>query len=386
MSAIARSNSISELGENLGFDQSVVREAEEVCNGNPSYDVCGTLIFFNNMKGLFQRGEITSDTCDVVKHLMKVGANADANNYLTSTVERSDRNRGGRGGGVATSMDVDDRLQTDAMIASLLSKQSGEEVGGGGGRSISDRAPQRRDRRHAQITSDAELARRLSEQPPTPEPVAGRRASSRGGVQEVQPSKFLRVGDGTGGGNRRAARQARGFGSGSSRFVGSESRPARRIGNADKERQRGGRSRRVQRRAAAVAGLAGRRQREGRSQRFDPRRNRGGVAMEGDDGIDLNNYEQLLALDENRVKVPLGVESGDRDAIQKTFEFVNFSQAWAFMSRSALLAEQMDHHPEWFNVYNRVEVTLSTHDCGGLSDNDVNMATEMEAFAKATFH
>jgi 4a-hydroxytetrahydrobiopterin dehydratase len=77
---------------------------------------------------------------------------------------------------------------------------------------------------------------------------------------------------------------------------------------------------------------------------------------------------------------------GDRDAIQKTFEFVNFSQAWAFMSRSALLAEQMDHHPEWFNVYNRVEVTLSTHDCGGLSDNDVNMATEMEAFAKATFH
>ena len=203
MSAIARSNSISELGENLGFDQSVVREAEEVCNGNPSYDVCGTLIFFNNMKGLFQRGEITSDTCDVVKHLMKVGANADANNYLTSTVERSDRNRGGRGGGVATSMDVDDRLQTDAMIASLLSKQSGEEVGRGGGRSISDRAPQRRDRRHAQITSDAELARRLSEQPPTPEPVAGRRASSRGGVQEVQPSKFLRVGDGTGGGNRR---------------------------------------------------------------------------------------------------------------------------------------------------------------------------------------
>jgi len=58
-----------------------------------------------------------------------------------------------------------------------------------------------------------------------------------------------------------------------------------------------------------------------------------------------------------------------RDAIQRTFEFQNFNEAWGFMSRAALLAEQMNHHPEWFNVYNRVEVTLSTHDCGGLSQN-----------------
>ena len=95
--------------------------------------------------------------------------------------------------------------------------------------------------------------------------------------------------------------------------------------------------------------------------------------------------------EEREAKVTPLIEQGwkvqdDRDAIQKTFEFVNFSQAWGFMSRTALLAEQMDHHPEWFNVYNRVDVTLSTHDCGGLSNNDINMATELEAFAKAALH
>lgn len=64
-----------------------------------------------------------------------------------------------------------------------------------------------------------------------------------------------------------------------------------------------------------------------------------------------------------------------RDAIQRTFEFQDFSEAWGFMSRAALLAEQMNHHPEWFNVYNRVEVTLSTHDCGGLSHNVRSIAS-----------
>lgn len=74
-------------------------------------------------------------------------------------------------------------------------------------------------------------------------------------------------------------------------------------------------------------------------------------------------------------------EAKENDAIRKTFEFSDFSQAWSFMSRSALLAEKMDHHPEWFNVYNRVEVTLTTHDCGGLSKKDVEMASKMDEYA-----
>ena len=69
-----------------------------------------------------------------------------------------------------------------------------------------------------------------------------------------------------------------------------------------------------------------------------------------------------------------------RDAIQKTFSFKNFNQAFGWMSRVALLAERMNHHPEWFNVYSRVEVTLSTHDAGGLSALDVSMARAMNAF------
>mmetsp|Transcript_43765 Transcript_43765/g.53009 ORF Transcript_43765/g.53009 Transcript_43765/m.53009 type:complete len:167 (+) Transcript_43765:45-545(+) len=70
-----------------------------------------------------------------------------------------------------------------------------------------------------------------------------------------------------------------------------------------------------------------------------------------------------------------------RDAIAKTFEFSDFNQAWSFMSRTALVAEKMDHHPEWFNVYNRVEVVLTTHDCKGLSQKDVKMAKMMDEFA-----
>jgi 4a-hydroxytetrahydrobiopterin dehydratase len=71
----------------------------------------------------------------------------------------------------------------------------------------------------------------------------------------------------------------------------------------------------------------------------------------------------------------------DRDAISRRFQFADFSEAFAFMTRAALLAEQMDHHPEWFNVYNKVDVTLTTHDCDGLSERDVSMATAMEGFA-----
>jgi 4a-hydroxytetrahydrobiopterin dehydratase len=70
-----------------------------------------------------------------------------------------------------------------------------------------------------------------------------------------------------------------------------------------------------------------------------------------------------------------------RDAIEKSFKFKNFSQAWAFMSRVALAAEMLNHHPEWSNVYNRVHIVLTTHDCGGLSERDVKLARKIEIFA-----
>merc|ERR1711872_1179881 len=69
----------------------------------------------------------------------------------------------------------------------------------------------------------------------------------------------------------------------------------------------------------------------------------------------------------------------NRDAIYKEFIFKDFIQAWGFMSRVAIKAEKMDHHPEWFNVYNKVQITLATHDCGGLSKRDVNLATFIES-------
>lgn len=70
-----------------------------------------------------------------------------------------------------------------------------------------------------------------------------------------------------------------------------------------------------------------------------------------------------------------------RDAIEKTFEFADFTAAFAFMSHVALWAEKWDHHPEWFNVYRKVDVTLSTHDVGGLSDLDIKLATKIDALA-----
>ena len=66
-------------------------------------------------------------------------------------------------------------------------------------------------------------------------------------------------------------------------------------------------------------------------------------------------------------------------AIERKFAFADFSEAFAFMTRVALLAEKSDHHPEWFNVYNRVEITLTTHDAGGLSLRDMKMAKTIDA-------
>jgi 4a-hydroxytetrahydrobiopterin dehydratase len=70
-----------------------------------------------------------------------------------------------------------------------------------------------------------------------------------------------------------------------------------------------------------------------------------------------------------------------RDAIARVFAFKDFNAAFAFMTRVALLAEKMDHHPEWSNVYNKVSVTLATHDAGGLTDRDIAMAKAMEVWA-----
>ncbi len=67
-----------------------------------------------------------------------------------------------------------------------------------------------------------------------------------------------------------------------------------------------------------------------------------------------------------------------RDAITKKFIFADFNEAFGFMSRAALVAEKLDHHPEWFNVYKTVEVTLSTHDAGGLTERDIKLAETMD--------
>lgn len=92
----------------------------------------------------------------------------------------------------------------------------------------------------------------------------------------------------------------------------------------------------------------------------------------------------LLQGDERAQALTLLREAGwteveGRDAIQKTYTFKNFVEAFGWMTRAALWAEKLNHHPEWSNVYNRVEVTLITHDCDGLSALDVKLAKKMDA-------
>jgi 4a-hydroxytetrahydrobiopterin dehydratase len=74
-------------------------------------------------------------------------------------------------------------------------------------------------------------------------------------------------------------------------------------------------------------------------------------------------------------------EASGRDAIARKFTFKDFNQAFGFMTRAALVAEKMDHHPEWFNVYKTVEVTLSTHDAGGVTALDIELAAAMDRIA-----
>ncbi|MBN8940422.1 MAG: 4a-hydroxytetrahydrobiopterin dehydratase [Rhizobiales bacterium] len=91
----------------------------------------------------------------------------------------------------------------------------------------------------------------------------------------------------------------------------------------------------------------------------------------------LDPVERTVAL----AALPSWSEVAGRDAITRRFVFRNFSEAWGFMTRVALIAERMNHHPEWFNVYKTVEVTLSTHDAGGVTHLDTTLAKAMDAIA-----
>jgi 4a-hydroxytetrahydrobiopterin dehydratase len=93
----------------------------------------------------------------------------------------------------------------------------------------------------------------------------------------------------------------------------------------------------------------------------------------------LDESERAAALDR------LGEWDYDeaRDALIRSFLFADFSEAFAFMTRVALLAEKMDHHPEWSNVWNRVDMLLTTHDAGGLSERDVRMAEAVELLLRS---
>ncbi|CAN5800995.1 4a-hydroxytetrahydrobiopterin dehydratase [soil metagenome] len=93
-----------------------------------------------------------------------------------------------------------------------------------------------------------------------------------------------------------------------------------------------------------------------------------------------------LSQDDRTALLPALGETGwggvpERDGLRKIWKFKSFVEAWGFMSRAALLAEKMNHHPEWLNVYNVVDVTLTTHSCDGLSRLDVDLARKMDGLA-----
>ena|SRR5215475_7850468 len=91
-----------------------------------------------------------------------------------------------------------------------------------------------------------------------------------------------------------------------------------------------------------------------------------------------------LTIDELRAalkRLPDWQLAKDREAITRKFQFADFDAAFAFMTRVALMAAKMDHHPEWFNVYNKVEVTLATHDAGGVTLKDIDLAATMDGYA-----
>ncbi len=96
--------------------------------------------------------------------------------------------------------------------------------------------------------------------------------------------------------------------------------------------------------------------------------------------------EKLTGSERRAALAALGgwAEAEGRDAITRSFRFDDFPAAFAFMARCALAAERMDHHPEWFNVYNRVDVTLATHSAGGVTELDIRLAAFMDAAAKGT--
>jgi 4a-hydroxytetrahydrobiopterin dehydratase len=90
----------------------------------------------------------------------------------------------------------------------------------------------------------------------------------------------------------------------------------------------------------------------------------------------LDDAARAIALNE----LPHWAYDVEVQGIRRTFTFTDFAEAFAFMTRVAILAEKADHHPEWFNVYNRVEIFLTTHDAGGLSERDIALAKTVDGF------